>query len=109
VKAAIDSGDYSAYQQAVANQAMSQDQFNAVVAHNKAEAPIRDAMQKAHQAVKDNDYAAWKDAMTEVYQLQTQQLTQENFDAIVKMGDQMGPRHGLRGWHGDWQNNATNS
>ena len=114
VRTAIQSGDYQAYTQAMAANNLSgkiptltQDQFDAVVAREKQQAPLRAAFDKAHQAVKDKNYDAWKSAMTEVSQLQVEQLTQEQFNELVKRESAHNetstpgfhPGFGMRGHH----------
>jgi predicted helicase len=97
VRDAIDTGDYQAYTQAMANRTnktmLTQAQFDAIVAHHAAEAPVTEAMDRAHQAMEDDDYDAWKESMTEVYRLKTEQLTKENFDAMQDM-----PPRGHKRW-----------
>jgi hypothetical protein len=96
VQAAISSGDYNAYLQAIAannstgnhtrqRMTLTQDQFNKIAQQYQLEAPMRDARQKIDQAIKDDNYDAWASGMNAMLDFQKTQITQDNFNKIVQM------------------------
>ena len=93
VKAAIESGDYSAYTTAAESASKAKEltleQFNNLVQKYKAEAPMIQARKNAEQAIKNSDYTAWSGAMNSLIEYQKARITQQNFDSIVKMHQQM--------------------
>ena len=93
VKTAIETGDYHAYTQAIESdiksRQLTEEQFNKLAERYKAEAPMRDAREKAQQAIENNDYSAWSEAMNSFIESQKTQITQENFENIVKMRQEM--------------------
>ena len=85
---AIASGDYEAIVSVTGNwtnsthgpRVMTEDQFNQAAERYQEMRQVVDA----EQAVKDNGYAAWSDAMNSLLDAKRAQITQDNFDRLVQ-------------------------
>ena len=64
---------------------MTEEQFNNLAQKYKAEAPLRQARQNAQQAIKNNDYTDWSEAINTILEYKKAQINQKNFDKIVQI------------------------
>jgi len=71
---ALKNNDYAAWTASGHNE--TQSEFTTM-------AQLYNARQKVQQSIASNDFASWKQAMSDLLQLQSDGLTQENFDKIV--------------------------
>jgi hypothetical protein len=94
---AIAAGDYNAYLTATnsSKHQLNETQFDTLATRYKQNAPVRDAMQRAQTALQNKDYNSWKQAMSDLFQLQT---TQDKFDALVQ--HQQDAKTKGQNWHG---------